>query len=89
MNEEEQITVRHAPERNRFEVELGNEFGVLTYEIDGPAITFLRTFVPEAHRNKGVGALLVREGVDYARRNELEIDPRCPFVEAWMRRHPE
>jgi len=37
----------------------------------------------------GTGGALVRAGLDYARGLGLRIVPLCPFVSAWIARHPE
>jgi predicted GNAT family acetyltransferase len=47
------------------------------------------TGVPPALENKGIGTLLVEELHDFAVREGLKVVPRCSFVAAKMRRHPE
>ncbi|MFZ0491126.1 MAG: GNAT family N-acetyltransferase [Salegentibacter sp.] len=36
---------------------------------------------------QGIGSKLVKKSVEYARENELKIDPLCPFAEAEFKRH--
>ncbi len=37
----------------------------------------------------GVGESLARTGLEWARERELRVVPVCPFVAAYVRRHPE
>lgn len=47
------------------------------------------TGVPDAFRGKGVGRLLVTRMVDDARAQGFKIIPRCSYVEAERRKHPD
>ena len=47
------------------------------------------TGVPPAAEGHGVGAALVRRMVEDARAKGWTIVPRCPFVAAQAKRHPE
>ncbi|XLS28349.1 GNAT family N-acetyltransferase [Flavobacteriaceae bacterium M23B6Z8] len=47
------------------------------------------THVDESLTGEGVGAKLVKAGVDYARKNSLKILPLCPFANAEFKKHPE
>ena len=38
---------------------------------------------------RGLGAALVRAALDDARDRGFRVVPICPFVEAYVRRHPE
>lgn len=62
----------------------------LAYSLPSPqVIDFTHTFVPEDHRNQGVGEALATAGLDYARQHQLRVVPTCPFVAAFMQRHQE
>lgn len=52
-------------------------------------IALLHTEVDTHLRRRGLGAALVTGALDDARRQGLKIVPICPFVEAFVRRHPE
>jgi uncharacterized protein len=47
------------------------------------------TGVPDAFRGKGVGRMLVIRMVEDARNQGFKIVPRCSYVEAERRKHPE
>jgi predicted GNAT family acetyltransferase len=45
--------------------------------------------VPEHLRHDGVGGELVAFAIDDAIAKGLTVIPSCPFVEAWLRDHPD
>jgi predicted GNAT family acetyltransferase len=47
------------------------------------------TEVPAALRGRKVGERLVRQAIEDARRDRVEIIPLCPFAKAQLGRHPE
>jgi hypothetical protein len=49
----------------------------------------VHTEVEEAVEGTGVGSQLVREALDDFRARGLGVVPVCPFVSAYLRRHPE
>ena len=57
----DQLTVRDNPERNRFEIDLGDgSFAIAEYTLPAGRIMFTHTEVPEAHEGQGVGTKLIR-----------------------------
>lgn len=87
----EDATVVHDPEAHRYRLLLeGAEVGELTYRALGERkVAFLHTGVQPELQGGGLGNVLVAAAVHDARRHGLEIVPVCPFVAAYIRRHPE
>jgi len=82
--------VRHEPENHRFALSYGAGLAVLEYRDVGPrAIDYHHTYVPPALRGRGIASRLAAFALRYAMRNGLEVIPTCPFVAAFVRRHPE
>ena len=81
--------VEHDEAAREFRVRVGAETGVLQYARTAERITFLHTEVPVALEGQGIGGALARAGLDYARDQKLAVVSRCPFVTAYLRRHPE
>jgi hypothetical protein len=52
-------------------------------------ITLVHTEVPPALEGKGIGSALVRGVLDLVRGRGLKVVATCPFVAAYMGRHPE
>jgi predicted GNAT family acetyltransferase len=83
-------TVRDAPERNRFEIEVdGALVGFAQYRRRSGAIAFLHTEIDPAHEGAGLGGVLVSAALDEARREGAQVLPFCPFVRSYVARHPE
>ena len=84
------IIVGDNPENSRFEATLdGILMAVAQYERTGNQITFTHTIVAEAAEGHGVGGKLVEFALDQARAEALAVVPQCPFVQSYLRRHPE
>jgi uncharacterized protein len=83
--------VRHEPDRSRFTVFLDREDGPATakYARNGNTLVLLSTHVPESAEGGGVGSALARAALDYARSEGLSVEPRCPFMASYIKRHPE
>ena len=73
----------------RFELHADGEMSVLTYRISGDRIRLIHTEVPRALRGRGYADMLARAALESAARNHLRVVPLCPFVRAFLERHPE
>jgi predicted GNAT family acetyltransferase len=76
-----------------FEARLDGHRGVLRYarrEIEGHAVMVIPSVVVDrAIEGRGVAGALTRSALEWAMAEGLRVDPVCPYVEAWVRRHPE
>jgi predicted GNAT family acetyltransferase len=87
---DETFAVRDAPERKRFEIDLGHcSFAIAEYRLAPGSITFTHTKVPDGHEGEGLGTALIRAGLSAARERGLKVVPICPFFAAYIRKHPE
>lgn len=82
------LTVIHNTERKSFEVHSGSYVAELNYYLNGDIIIFTHTGVPPAVEGRGVGSLLVRTGLKYAKDNNLKVKSLCWFVDKYRQRHP-
>ena len=81
--------VRDAPDRNRYEaVRDGEVVGFAAYQKTHELIVFTHTEVDPSLEGQGVGSTLVQGALDHVRGLGLRVLPICPFVQAWMVRHP-
>jgi predicted GNAT family acetyltransferase len=81
---------RHDPERRRFTLTVGDALAVLDYDrVDATTLDYRHTFVPVALRERGIASALTDYALRYARDENLRVIPSCPFVAAFVRRHPE
>lgn len=62
--------------------------GELTYRRDGDdVLTIDHTEVKKEMEDQGIGSKLVEKSVEYARQNNLKIEPLCPFAEVQFEMH--
>lgn len=83
------IEVKNNVGAHRYEVQLDDQLAVLTYERQGERIIYLHTEVPEALAGHGIANTLAHFALEEARTQNLTVVPACPFVAAYIRRHPE
>jgi uncharacterized protein len=83
------LNVIHDIENRRFKVHLDSLTAELNYYLDGSAIIFTHTGVPSALEGKGIGSLLVKTGLEYAKINNLKVQTFCWFVAGYLQRHAE
>jgi len=75
------LKITHAPDRNRFEVEVQGEVAHLDYErLDDKTVDYQSTWVPPAIRDRGIGHRLVEYALRWANEKGLEVITTCPFV---------
>jgi len=86
------ITHSDSDSSGRYEARVAGRTGVgeLTYRRVSPnRVVANHTGVDDSLRGTGVGVALVERLVADARRDGFTIVPRCSFVSAQSRRHPE
>jgi len=74
--------------RHRFELALDGGTAFLLYERTDDALRLIHTEVPAHLRGHHVGETLVEAALQSARSSGLRIVAVCPFVMAYMRKHP-
>ncbi len=84
-----QDQVRNAKGRHRFELEAGGHVAFSTYERSGDTITILHTEVPKELGGRGIGTALAHGMLELIRAEGLKVKPLCPFVKAYIGKHPE
>ncbi len=83
-------TVVDVPDRRRFELRVGGEaIGFAQYVRRGGRLIFVHTEVDDAWGGQGLGSVLARGALDAARAEGVPIVPLCPFIAAYVERHPE
>ena len=84
-----QIQVSNNTERKRFEVKVDDHLAVSEYMLVKERIIFTHTEVPEALEGNGIGSMLARTALEYAREKGLKVMPLCPYIASYIRKHPE
>ena len=84
------IAVDDVPERSRYVIQVdGQAAGFAAYRLRGDRIVFTHTEVDPAFEGQGIGSALARAALDDVRRRGLAVVLVCPFLTAYVQRHPE
>jgi predicted GNAT family acetyltransferase len=83
------IEVLHNVAASRFEATVDGMLCVANYHLVGQVMRIHHTEVPRALEGRGIAAAIVRAALAHAEANGLAVEPRCGYVRAYMRRHPE
>jgi len=84
-----ELHVTNNTAEHRFEVALDGEVAFAEYRLVDHGIILPHTVVPPAFEGKGVGSALAKAALGYARERELKVIPLCPFMAAYVQKHPE
>ena len=74
---------------HRYKLTVDGRTAIAAYTDEGHARVFTHTLVPPELEGHGVGTRLVAGALADVRARGLKIVPRCPFVAAYVERHPE
>jgi uncharacterized protein len=85
------IAVVDNPAQSRFEARgpAGELLGHADYQLGEKLIVFTHTEVDSAYEGHGVGGALAQHALDVVRSRGLRVLPLCPFIKAWIDRHPD
>jgi len=74
----------------RYELRLdGDLVGLIRYRRYPDRIALVHTEVAPDHEGEGLGSELIAGALADIRARGLRVIPTCPFVAAYVRRHPE
>ncbi len=85
----EALTITNNTEQHRFETEVDGQKAFIVYSLFHGGIAYIHTEVPTALEGRGIAGQLAKYVLEYARENHLKVKPLCPYVHAYMKRHPE
>ncbi|MFZ0424516.1 MAG: GNAT family N-acetyltransferase [Xanthobacteraceae bacterium] len=81
--------IRDNTARSRFELDAGGVMAFMNYRLAGGVMSLDHTETPVAARGRGIASELVKGVLEIARARGLKVVPRCPFVSAYLAKHPE
>jgi predicted GNAT family acetyltransferase len=82
-------TVTNNVAEGQFEAKTAHGLARLRYVRRGDVLDLTHTSVPQDAEGRGVGTLLARAALEHAKAQGLKVIPSCPFVHAYVRKHPE
>lgn len=81
--------IRDNIDLHRYELPIGDQVAVVTYNLSEPNLMITETLVPEALEGQGIASRLAKHVIADAKARGLLILPVCPFFSAYFQKHPE
>ena len=85
----EQYQILNNEKLLHFEIYEGDSIAYLEYRYYKKDIAFMHTEVPDNMSGKGVASALAAYAFQYAKENKKPVMVYCPFVAAYLKRHPK
>jgi hypothetical protein len=85
----EPLKIFNNTERQQFQVIVDGHLASLEFRLSNGMIVLMHTEVPEQLAGHGIGSALAEFALNYARTNHMPVKVYCPFVQAYLKRHPE
>jgi predicted GNAT family acetyltransferase len=83
------MTIIDNKEGKRFEHHLDGDIAFINYILAKGKIFLTHTEVPKDLEGKGIASGLVKSVLQEVKDRDLILVPMCPFVAAYIKRHPE
>ena len=81
--------VKDNPARSRYELEVDGHIAFVLYRLHPGVIEYYHTEVPTELGGRGVGSKLAAGVLAAARARGLKVKATCPFIAAYVKKHPE
>ena len=81
--------VFHNLAQQRFELRVGDALCLIDYRLSPGKIVIYHTEVPQPLERRGLAACMTRAAFAFARSQNLQVEPLCPYTASFMRKHPE
>lgn len=86
----DELRIRDDPESSRYVATLDDAVaGVVEYRRVGERLILVHTQVEPSMEGRGIGSRLARAVLEDLRRSGLTARIECPFLRAYLARHPE
>lgn len=81
--------VNHNKKEHRFESSYDGIVAFVEYQLlDNEIMNIYHTEVPKPIEGMGIGSAIMKESLDFARRNHYHVLPTCTFAQIYLMRHP-
>jgi predicted GNAT family acetyltransferase len=84
-----QPDVVHNIVAQRFELRVGDVLCVIDYRRSSGKLVIYHTEVPPPYEGQGLAACMTRAALEFARSENLQVEPRCAYTAAFMQKNPE
>ena len=86
----DELRVVDNPHLHRFEAHLGDRLAAFAvYRLEPGRMVFAHTETVGGFEGRGIASRLAGAALDEARARGLSVTPVCPFIDGYIRKHPE
>jgi len=86
----DELRITDNPELHRLEAHLGERLAAfVVYRQEPGRMVLTHTETLPGYEGRGIASRLAGAALDEARARGLRVTPVCPFIAAYMRKHPE
>ncbi len=76
--------------KKRFELHVEDKIVFIEYILaKGDSMYLTHTEVPRSLEGNGLGSAIIKKTLKYIREKGYQLVPLCPFVAAYLKKHPE
>ena len=84
------VVVTDNPSELRYEAHVGDRMiGLIRYRTEPGLVVLVHSDVDIDQESTGLGSELVRGALEDIRARGLRVVPHCPFIQQYLRDHPE
>ncbi|RMA57804.1 GNAT family N-acetyltransferase [Ulvibacter antarcticus] len=84
-----EVIVSENKEKKRFEAKVEGNLALIEYIRAEDKVYLTHTEVPKALEGKGVASSMANQVLQQIKDENLKLVPLCPFIAAYLKRHPE
>jgi predicted GNAT family acetyltransferase len=81
--------VSNNPAHHRYELAVDGHIAATYHEVADGVIAFIHTEVPPELGGNGIASKLIKGALDQVRAEGLKVIAQCPFVKAFIEKHPD
>ncbi|GAA4308326.1 GNAT family N-acetyltransferase [Nibribacter koreensis] len=83
------LTITNNEATHRFETEVEGHTAHIEYKLKPGVMTVLHTIVPKELEGRGIAGAMTKHVLDYIAKENLKLVPLCPYMAAYLKKHPE
>jgi predicted GNAT family acetyltransferase len=83
------IKVTHDKKSERFIANIDGDQAYASYSLHDNILKLYSTFTPYHLRGRGIAETIVEHVFNYARENNLKVEPACSYVQTFLTRNNE
>ncbi|MCB9033428.1 MAG: N-acetyltransferase [Chitinophagales bacterium] len=76
-------------EESRFEIKINNHYSFIEYRVINNLLALIHTETQPELAGTGAATAVVEKTLQYVDENDIKILPYCPFILAYIKKHPE